>query len=178
MQYPGPSGSFRSTRCCSEPCCQTTNGWIRHHSSRSKHENPSGNQSGTAGARAIKRFFQVEIRLSNNDNLQWVVHSCHTCNQIWSEIRILEWNPDSMIHMQCNNDYTTAATQPASDLRKTGFQGLCKLVQIFHVPGIEKHTGQTPLSEEFKTKVLGTKKHNDLHLDGSSPHRSLRMEQS
>ena len=39
-------------------------------------------------------------------NLQWLVHSCHTCNQIWSEIRViwseirvLEWNLDSLIHL-------------------------------------------------------------------------------
>ena len=28
-------------------------------------------------------------------NLQWLVHSCHTCNQIWSEIRVI-WSEISL----------------------------------------------------------------------------------
>jgi hypothetical protein len=52
--------------------------------------------------------------------------------------------------------------QQPHNLRKAGFQDLCKHVQIFHeptVPGIETHTGQTPMSEEFKKKVLSTRGH-------------------
>ena len=37
-------------------------------------------------------FLNVELHLSNaimTCNLQWLVHSCHTCNQIRSEIRVI-----------------------------------------------------------------------------------------